>query len=410
MMTKDFLAPLQQRRVRLSKLADQVEALRKNQRELRRAVDNHKSFVPELEKEKIRNLDDAASNLSQEISEAQERKSKLAHDLHEVSSEKSNPLIFWKLFTAEQRQVRKEANRLFRNISLIEKRLKEDQEAQSKARLDASVARKRLAENENFNIESSEKKISALGPEIERAQSEHSAASENLNLIEDSIRPHIEEYERLQSALSKLNDEIDAANRFDKKLSAASDKRGRAIIHAECEAKFGLGSPGKVIYDRRGKISSLERNLPKLERRIHDELRKSDRQIGHLLIDGNNACYEGQSFIGLRGISALLAALGDRYKTTVVFDASIRSLLKTDNQGVEQGLGNLVKTHVAPTKTGADEYLLKLAENGKNTYILSNDRFAEYHDFDVVKSNRLIRFLIADGQIMSNDLDVSVKI
>ena len=83
-------------------------------------------------------------------------------------------------------------------------------------------------------------------------------------------------------------------------------------------------------------------------------------------------------------------------------------MLKTDTQGVERALGTSANTHLAPTKTAADEYLLKLADQDASAYILSNDRFAEYHDFDVVKSSRVLRFLIAEGKMMANDIDVSV--
>ena len=93
---------------------------------------------------------------------------------------------------------------------------------------------------------------------------------------------------------------------------------------------------------------------------IRDELQKLERTIGHLLIDGNNACYERQSFIGLSAISALLRELGGRYRTTVVFDASIRAMLKTDTQGIERALGKSHNTYVPPTKAAADEYLLSL--------------------------------------------------
>lgn len=120
-------------------------------------------------------------------------------------------------------------------------------------------------------------------------------------------------------------------------------------------------------------------------------------------------CYEGQSFIGLRAISALIRELGGRYKTTVVFDASIRAMLRTDTQGIERALGASVNTHVAPSKTAADEYLLKLADLDNTAYILSNDRFAEYHDYNVVKSGRVFRFLVAEGKLMANDIDISVN-
>lgn len=50
-----------------------------------------------------------------------------------------------------------------------------------------------------------------------------------------------------------------------------------------------------------------------------------------------------------------------------------------------------------------------IAEKDKEAFILSNDRYAEYHDYDVVRSNRVIRHMIAEGRIMSKDLDVSAK-
>jgi hypothetical protein len=227
--------------------------------------------------------------------------------------------------------------------------------------------------------------------------------------IEAKIRPHTQELDRLKSELATLNADIARASRFEQGLSSAANTYERAMIHKECEEKFGTGSPKQVISDRRGKIRSLDNNIPKLERRIREELEKLERTIGHLLIDGNNACFERQSFIGLRAISALLRELGGRYKTTVVFDAKIRAMLKTDTQGIERALGTSVNTHVAPTKSAADEYLLKLADQDNSAFILSNDRFAEYHDYAAVKSGRLFRFLIADGKLMANDIDVSVN-
>lgn len=53
---------------------------------------------------------------------------------------------------------------------------------------------------------------------------------------------------------------------------------------------------------------------------------------------------------------------------------------------------------------------MKLAGKDKNAFVLSNDRFAEYHDYDVVKSRRVLRFLIADGMFMANELDISIRI
>ena len=410
MTSNDLLGPLHQRRSRVNRIAEQLKALQSARQDLEFAIESYRSFVPELEMGKIERLGNTAADLSRKITDQDANRKSLENRLRETQSAKANPLLFWKLFTAEQRQLRAVADQLGREISAAVTQLTNDQKALSKARADASTARKRLSEHENFDLDKAESRRSSLELEIERINADHVVASAELARIETKIRPHTQEYDRLKSEAAALNADISAANRLDQKLDAAANGYERKLLHDECQAKFGTGKPREVIKDRTGQLRRLENNIPKLERRIRDELQKLHRSIKHLLIDGNNVCYEGQSFIGLRGISALLVSLGDRYKTTVVFDASIRAMLKTDSQGIERTLGPSVSTHVAPTKMAADEYLLKLADEDENTFILSNDRYAEYHDYDAVKSGRLLRFLIADGKLMANDLDITVNI
>ncbi|MCE8523471.1 hypothetical protein MB818_21660 [Ruegeria sp. 1NDH52C] len=409
MASIDPLEQLRQRHSRLERLADQVKALERTREDLQGAIDDYNAFQPEIEKGKIDNLEITATNHSRQIADQEVNKRELERRLQGENAAKVSPLVVWKYFTAEQKQIRSEASRLAVELSSAKQHLSSNQEALSKVRADINAARKRISDHENFDLNSSEKRLSSLGPEIERLKADHATDNAELERIETNIRPHTNERDRLKSELATLNADIARANRFEQELSSASNSYERRMIHEECEKKFGTGSPKQVISDCRKKIRSLENNIPKLERRIRDELKKLERTIGHLLIDGNNACYEGQSFIGLRAISALLRELGGRYKTTVVFDASIRAMLKTDTQGVERALGKSVNMHVAPTKTAADEYLLKLADQDNSAFILSNDRFAEYHDYDVVKSGRVFRFLIAEGKLMANDIDISLN-
>ena len=409
MTSIDLLEPLRRRRSRLERLADQVKALERGRDELQRAIADFKAFRPETEKGKIDSLEITATNLSRKIADQEVNTTNLNRRLHGANAAKVSPLVVWKYFTAEQKQLRSEAARLVSELASAKQQLSKDQGTLDKVHSDINAARKRISDHLNFDLSGSEMRLSSLGPEIERLKAAHAADSAELVRIETKIRPHTQELDRLKSELATLNADIARANRFEQELSSAANSYERAMIHKECEEKFGTGSPKQVINDRRGKIRSLDNNIPKLERRIREELQKLERTIGHLLIDGNNACYEGQSFIGLRAISALLRELGGRYKTTVVFDASIRAMLKTDTQGVERALGTTVNTHVAPTKSAADEYLLKLADQDNSAFILSNDRFAEYHDYSAVKSGRLFRFLIADGKLMANDIDVAVN-
>lgn len=409
MTSIDLLEPLRRRRSRLERLSNQVKELDRGRDELQRAIADYKAFRPEIEKGRIDSLEITATNLSRKIADQEVNKTNLDRRLNNADADKVSLLVVWKYFTAEQKQLRSKASRLASDLSSVKQQLSKDQEALAKVRSDINAARKRISDHSNFDLNSSEMRLSSLGPEIERLKAAHAADNSELLRIETKIRPHTQELDRLKSELSTLNAEIARADRFEQRLSSASSDKEKWMIHKECEASFGIGKPRQIIKDRQGRVRSLENNIPKIERRIGDELQKLERTIGHLLIDGNNACFERKSFIGLRAISALLRELGGRYKITVVFDAKIRAMLKTDTQGVERALGTSVNTHVAPTKTAADEYLLKLADQDNSAFILSNDRFAEYHDYAAVKSGRLFRFLIADGKLMANDIDISVN-
>jgi DNA repair exonuclease SbcCD ATPase subunit len=404
------LEPLQRRRSRIKRLTEQHRAMQETQRALQDSIESYKAFAPDVELKKVELFESTSVDLSQKIADEKVKIANLETRLKDTRATQTNPLVFWKFFTAEQKQLRLEANRLRKELSEVNEQLMNDNQALSKVRSDLSSAQKRISEHKSFNLNDSETQLAAIQPKTRQIASDLAAAKIELERIEEKIRPHSQELERLETELETFNSDIAKADRLDRDLTAAENSYERAMIHQECEEKFGSGSPRHVINDRRGKIRRLENNIPKVERRIRDELKKLDRTISHLVIDGNNACYEGQSFIGLRGISALLGALGDRFKVTIVFDASIRAMLKTDNQGVEKLLGAKVATHVAPTKTAADEYLMKLAGKDKNAFVLSNDRFAEYHDYDVVKSRRVLRFLIADGMFMANELDISIRI
>jgi len=403
------LEPLQRRRSRLKRLTEQHRAMQETQRALQDSIERYKAFAPDVELKKVERFESTSVGLSQKIADEKVKIANLETRLKDTRATQTNPLVFWKFFTAEQKKIRLESNALRKEISAVNERLVNDNQALSKVRSDLSSAQKRISEHKSFNLNYAETELAAIQPKTRQIASDLAAAKIELERIEEKIRPHSQELERLETELETFNSDIAKADRLDRDLTAAANSYERAMIHQECEEKFGSGSPRHVIIDRRGKIRRLENNIPKLERRIRDELKKLDRTISHLVIDGNNACYEGQSFIGLRGISALLEVLGDRFKVTVVFDASIRAMLQSDNQGIEKVLSPKAATHVAPTKTAADEYLMKLAGKDQSVFILSNDRFAEYHDYDVVKSRRVLRFLIADGKLMANELDISIS-
>jgi len=401
---------IQQRRDQLKKLVDQINTLERYRNDLRDNIAAYKAFRPEIENQDIDNLKRTAELLSKKVGDQNNQKARLERALQEVNSTRVMPLIVWKYFSAEQTQIRSKASQIKAELSLLLRDLTSNQESLANVHSELEAAQKRVQEHANFDLNVSEQRLFSLETKIKHLKDDYNAKSSQLAWIEKKIAPHTQELNRLYSKHINLNNEIAAAEQLDRELSSASNSYERAKIHEKCEIHFGNGRPSQVVNERRKIIRGIESDINKLNRRVQEEIQKLERTITHLLIDGNNMCYEGQKFIGLRAISALVRELGDRYKITAVFDASIRAMLKTDNQGIQSVLGNSVNTHVSPTKTKADEYLLKLAADSETAYILSNDRFAEYHDYAAVTSRRVLRFLIAEGKLVVNDMDVSVSL
>jgi len=408
MASGEFLEPLKQRRDRLTKLKELLRTLNERRAALTRSIDDHNSFSPEVERQKIASLNISCGALAETMRQTEAAKAPLEAKLRPIQGAQVNLLKFWKYFAADQRLLRSQSDRLKKDILPLEQRLREYNTELSKKIEAVRTSDKRILDHAAFNVDQAVRQLSEMSDAANTVAADQNSLTEDIARIESKIQPHFQEYERLKSEVSILEAEIYAANQFDQKLSNAANSYEKAMIHQECEAKFGNGSPKKIISIRSGQLRSLANNIPKVERRIRDELQKCERIIRHLLIDGNNVCYEGQTFIRLTALCALLEALRDRFKATVVLDASIRKLMNTNTQGIERLLGETVTTHIAPTQTAADEYLLKLAGRDEHTFILSNDRFAEFHDYDAVKTGRLLPFMIADGRLMANDLDVTV--
>jgi chromosome segregation ATPase len=198
----DLLEPLQGRRSQLERLSDQVKALERRREELQRAIADHKVFQPEVEKDKIRGLDISATNTSRKIADQKVNTTNLDRRLQSANAAKVGPLVVWRYFTAEQKQIRSEASRLALNSSSAKQQLSKDQGTLSKIREDINAGRKLISYHENFDLNDSEQQLSSLGPEIERLKAAHATANAEMVRLETKIRPHTQELDRLKSELA----------------------------------------------------------------------------------------------------------------------------------------------------------------------------------------------------------------
>jgi hypothetical protein len=270
----------------------------------------------------------------------------------------------------------------------------------------ASVARE-LERHRTFDLPRRQGELSRLRDNIADKTSKLALVTNRKRQVDEKLTELVQEMQDLESRKRRAQSDLDSAEKLDRRLSSAGNSYERAMIHEQCERSFGIGNPRKIISERQREIRQLERDYDKAKRRTEEFVRKAARRIDTVVIDGNNLCYEGNCFIGLAAIEALLPLLSRMCEVVVVFDSAIYRLLKTNYPALQGRLASHAKVHVVSRL--ADETVLDLASASEFTYVLSNDRFGDFNEKAVVKGERIIRHEIVNGNVFVHDLQLKVK-
>lgn len=228
--------------------------------------------------------------------------------------------------------------------------------------------------------------------------------------VDDALNPVLEIIDSYEKRISKAETAIVTANRFIKELEFAENGYERSQVHQECEDKFDTGSPNHVLKTNRKDLTRFKREREKSIKRAEEIILRTSRQIKTVIIDGNNICYEGCDFIGLKAILPAVTELSAQYSVVVVFDASIRGLLRLNNKDIKAPFPKGVEVHIVATKQTADETILDIASDNQGCFILSNDRFGEFLDKPAVAEKRLIRHEVVGSKLFIRDLNINLAL
>lgn len=403
---------ISKRKSKVSEVERKLQDVKSKRDRLLSDVSAYESFSLAASQAKIVLLSKEIEGLLSKEDNETNRISELESTLTQVSLLTCSPLLFWKYLSSEQTK-----NREHQSILIAE--IKKSTEAISKYRAtrkakseSLSSEEERRRRHENFEIENARRELDECEVQFYETGALLDHAKSDLSSLEAALSPHVAARERFIAEIRKYDDDLLLANKYNSALEKASDDaKARRNIHKQCEDYFGEGRPYKVIDTISSKRQRASRDLQKINQRLSDETRKHEMEINSIIIDGNNLCYSSDNeFIGLSALRPLAHHLKAKFSVTVVFDASIRKLLKVTSQDIQNNLGRDISTYVAPSKTAADEYILKLAQGNGGSYIITNDRYSEWHDYDAVRESRVIKFFIANNRIMVNDLDITMDI
>lgn len=223
-----------------------------------------------------------------------------------------------------------------------------------------------------FNPLEVKAKLNAVDLELEQQRPEFDKLFTEKKSIDDQLKAPLSEHRRITEILACLESDLKLIESFDKRLKHARNSYEKAMIHEECSKKFaGQSRPNLIKQNVQREIHAVRRQLNKIEERLSRISRNASRQISTLVIDGNNLCYQGHKFIGLSPLHALTHALSNKYHVIVVFDASIRQILRMNDRQVTYGFPDHIMVHVVATKQAADQTVLELASESKWFFVIS---------------------------------------
>jgi len=207
-----------------------------------------------------------------------------------------------------------------------------------------------------------------------------------------------------EQELADVEERLSKAERYERKLSNASNSYGRAMIHQEAEREIGNSKPQIIIRECQSRKKTLKNTIEKLEDRLRKIGDIFSVDIQTFVIDGSNLLYNDRQFIGTAILHALIPKLLEEgYKVIVVFDANPR--LRKDISKLRNRFKKDVEIREAPSKVEADRIVLNVAD-ANSTYVISNDNFRDFPDKKCVAERRIFKHVITSGTIQIPDIDI----
>ncbi|RVT47451.1 NYN domain-containing protein [Rubrivivax albus] len=394
---------------RHSAIQRQVRSTEDEREECSQQLVWHSNFNLDAEAEALAASKRQAGRIRSAFDGLKERRNREAAKEGQLSHDAKLGLDPRRWFSAERIQHAKERDEARERLAELDKDIAKHEAEAAKVLQVCQQRQARLDRYRSLKPLELKAKLRALELRLEQLRPELAKLLADKQRVDALLSAPLLEQHQLNDRLASLEGEVTLAESFERRLSGASNSYERAMVHEECSKAFGGESgPGRVKQKKQRDMQAVRRNLEKVEARLKQIGQLASRPISTLVLDGNNLCYEGREFIGLAPLHALTYALAGSYHVIVVFDASIRRLLRMNDQQVAYGFPREVMVHIVASKQAADQTVLESASTS-DAYVISNDRFRDFTDKAVVSGQRLIRHEIVAGKVLIHDLNLAVS-
>lgn len=377
-------------------------------REIQEKISWYDTFDILILKSNLAKIADSIVSYNELVCEVKKRILNFNNELTTIDSKlksRLNPLNF---LCREQNTLRKRKSKL---LSEIEKTKKEKNIYMNKyKKLIDDQKQMELIQRDYSEFDKSAflKMEKDLLNEIYELELKFSEISNEKEAVDIELKPIMDQIYYYKNEIEQIERKVKKAEYYEYELNIASNSYERKMIHDKCEDDLGDSRPKNIINNGKREINRNKRDLKKAEDRALTIGLKASRIIKKIIIDGNNMCYSRDVLLGVDPLKHIINELSKKYEIVLVFDASINDILKTTNAYLES-IFRGIEFHIVQSGTSADEIITNIANNDITCYILSNDRFGDYRDKEVVKIGRIINHEILNNKVIISDLRVSIE-
>lgn len=357
-------------------------------------------------------LKNKTNQLSLNLEEKTAHKNSLEASIVDVSKNIKSMFNPKNWFNAEQKSYKRQRSELNAQLATAMASIAEIDDKLKNTKIEYKQAEDNVIKYKNFDVKATQSSLDHNKTKLEKIAVSIDDLKKRKAHVNRLIQPKLKILEENTILLNNHKIRLNDAQKYQRRLDNATTGKDRAIAHNDCERALGYSNPKKIINDETRNINRLQRDIDKIKTKLDDISAKLARPVKKLIIDGNNLCYEKgrdkSNFIGLKALIPLTKELAKSYDVTVIFDSQIRKILRAGDKEIAQQFDKSIKVHPVASKQLADETIVRTASDDKTTYIISNDRYADYADLAAVKMNKLIKHEIINNKVIINDLLLEV--
>lgn len=394
----------------INAISTQIEKIENEREKLAQTIKRFNIIDITKSESNIKKLSVEIQSITKILSDLKLKSSSLQHSISLSLTRSLNP---FKILSKENRELRKQRNETLEKIGLLEHEIKKAETSLNVAYSNKAYLIDDIEFKKEFKLEKVVSNLGSLENDINNLIVERTNHYIKFDKVEATLKRFKDKFKTDYATLENIKANIAAVEDLADQL-VSCDQSEKWEIHQKCEEIFGHGSPNYVLNKLKKDYKKTERDLTKLVERAKQAVLKSNLNIKKLVIDGNNLCHRRSSdtaqknkgnnnFIGLDALIPLVKILKEKYIVEVVFDNTIKRTLNIDTIASKL---NLKDVHIVNNK--ADEFILDLAKD-KDSFVISNDKYAEYFDKSPVIEKRILNHEIFKNNLKIYDLDIDIS-